>query len=190
MIRKDLHPASALEYSQPLNKRTRACSNRRRTDLHPLHLPLPPGKPGSELVFVITLQDIPWGQQWNTCNLSRSIKAVLFRIFPTTTSSIHNTNNNYIEQHNNQILIMQFSTTAIIAFLAASAHAWELTVTMADSRKVTTHGTKNSGCITYDFDSKPILLPSPLPCVPFSRPSILPVIHFTCVRPSTKIVSQ
>jgi hypothetical protein len=81
---------------------------------------------------------------------------------------------------------MQFSTTAIIAFLAASAHAWELTVTMADSRKVTTHGTKNSGCITYDFDSKHFLLSFPLPTVTrvigsHTHPSLFPLINITYI---------
>ncbi|KAH8723840.1 hypothetical protein GQ44DRAFT_760815 [Phaeosphaeriaceae sp. PMI808] len=48
---------------------------------------------------------------------------------------------------------MKFSSSAIIiSALVASTQAWELTVWLTDGRHVTTHGTKNSGCVTYDFD--------------------------------------
>ncbi|KAF2822502.1 hypothetical protein CC86DRAFT_469851 [Ophiobolus disseminans] len=47
---------------------------------------------------------------------------------------------------------MKFTTsTIIVSILAASTQAWELTVWMTDGRHVTSHGTKNSGCVTYDF---------------------------------------
>lgn len=50
---------------------------------------------------------------------------------------------------------MKFSSSAIIlSALVASTQAWELTVWMKDGRHVTTHGTTNSGCVTYDFNSK------------------------------------
>ena len=55
---------------------------------------------------------------------------------------------------------MKFTTsTIIISLLAASTQAWELTVWLTDGRHVTTHGTKNSGCVTYDFASEYIRLP-------------------------------
>ena len=41
--------------------------------------------------------------------------------------------------------------------LAATASAWDLTVYMSDGRSVKSHGTTNSGCVTYDFDmSSPV----------------------------------
>jgi hypothetical protein len=50
---------------------------------------------------------------------------------------------------------MKFTTsTIILSILAASTQAWELTVWLKDGRHVTTHGTQNSGCQTYDFNSK------------------------------------
>lgn len=53
---------------------------------------------------------------------------------------------------------MKFNTTAMLSLLAAYAQAWELTVTMTDGRHVTTHGTFDSGCETYDFASKQQLI--------------------------------
>lgn len=42
-------------------------------------------------------------------------------------------------------------------FLTTAANAWELTVWMNNGKHVTTHGTFDSGCVTYDFDmSSPV----------------------------------
>jgi len=54
---------------------------------------------------------------------------------------------------------MKFTTTALTTLLlTASAQAWELKVTMTDGRHVSSHGTLDSNCKTYDFDSEYSLL--------------------------------
>lgn len=52
---------------------------------------------------------------------------------------------------------LSISTVIIPCLLSITASAWELTINMADGRHVTSHGTLNSDCVTYDFDmSSPV----------------------------------
>ncbi|EUC36383.1 hypothetical protein COCVIDRAFT_20584 [Bipolaris victoriae FI3] len=49
---------------------------------------------------------------------------------------------------------MKIPTSAILLplFLTTATNAWELTVWLNNGKHVTAHGTRNSGCVTYDFD--------------------------------------